>query len=79
MNVLVPLGKDELKLVLNAGSVQSPVIGHQSLILDLDISRETNLPKDGDSLWEFINQIFRPRKNEVFETCITDKTRALLT
>jgi uncharacterized protein (TIGR04255 family) len=78
MNVLVPLGKDDLKLVLNAGTTQSPLIGHQSLILDLDVSRNTNLPKDDTSLWELIDQVFRLRKNEVFETCITDKTRALL-
>jgi uncharacterized protein (TIGR04255 family) len=78
MNVLVPLGKDDLKLVLNAGSIQSPLIGHQALILDLDVSLDSNLPKDDDGLWAFIDRI-RDRKNEVFETCITDKTRALLT
>lgn len=77
MNVLVPLGKDDLKLVLNAGSTQSPLIGHQSLILDLDVALDTNLPKEDAGLWAFIDRM-RDRKNEVFETCITDKTRALL-
>jgi uncharacterized protein (TIGR04255 family) len=78
MNVLVPLGTDDLKLVLNAGSTQSPLIGYQSLILDLDVSRDTNLPNDDVTLWKLIDQVFRLRKNEVFETCITDKTRDLL-
>jgi uncharacterized protein (TIGR04255 family) len=78
MNVVIPLGKDDLSLVLNAGSVPSPVIGCQSLILDLDVSRESNLPNDDASLWGFIESM-RDRKNDVFESCITDKTRALMT
>ena len=75
MNAVVPLRKDGLKLVLNAGSTQSPVIGSQSLILDLDISRDLDLPANDADLWAFINLI-RDHKNEVFEACITDKTRA---
>jgi uncharacterized protein (TIGR04255 family) len=77
MNVLVPVGKDNLKLVINAGATVSPVIGYQSLILDLDISLETGLPEDDGSLWEVIDRM-RVRKNEVFEACITDRTRALI-
>jgi uncharacterized protein (TIGR04255 family) len=78
MNAVVPVGKDELKLVLNAGSTPSPLIGYQSLIVDLDVFRDTNLPTDEPDLWKLIDQI-RPHKNDVFESCITDKTRALLT
>jgi uncharacterized protein (TIGR04255 family) len=77
MNTVVPLGKDGLSLVLNAGSTPSPIIGNQSLILDLDLSRELDLPANDNDLWTFINTI-RAHKNEVFEACITDKTRALL-
>jgi uncharacterized protein (TIGR04255 family) len=76
MNILVPLGKDDLKLVLNAGSTPSPLIGHTSLILDLDVALDTNLPTNNESLWAAIDRM-RLRKNEVFEACITDKTRAL--
>jgi uncharacterized protein (TIGR04255 family) len=76
MNALIPLGVDELKVVLNAGSTQSPLINHASLLLDLDISRDSDLPKDEAGLWDLINRI-RVRKNEVFESCITSKTRAL--
>ena len=76
MNALIPLGTDNLKVVLNAGSTQSPLINHGSLLLDLDISRESDLPKDEAGLWDLIDQI-RVRKNEIFEGCITSKTRAL--
>jgi uncharacterized protein (TIGR04255 family) len=77
MNTVVPLGQDNLMLVLNAGSTPSPIIGYQSLILDLDLSRELDLPSNDTDLWVFINTM-RARKNEVFEACITDRTRALL-
>jgi uncharacterized protein (TIGR04255 family) len=78
MNVVIPLGEDGQRLVLNTGSVASPIIGNQSLILDLDVSREHDLPSDDASLWSAISTI-RDKKNEIFEACITDKTRALLT
>jgi uncharacterized protein (TIGR04255 family) len=77
MNASVPLGKDNLNLVLNAGSTPSPIIGRQSLILDLDVSRALDLPGNDTDLWASIESM-RDRKNEVFEACITDRTRALL-
>jgi uncharacterized protein (TIGR04255 family) len=77
MNVSVPLGRDHLKLVLNAGSTPSPIIGHTSLILDFDVSRDLDLPTSDADLWTFIESM-RDRKNEVFEACITDQTRELL-
>jgi uncharacterized protein (TIGR04255 family) len=77
MNAVVPLGKEGLNLVLNAGSAPSPIIGNSSIILDLDISRDLDLPANETDLWAFID-LMRTQKNEVFEACITDKTRALL-
>jgi uncharacterized protein (TIGR04255 family) len=76
MNTMIPLGKEGQRLVLNAGSVASPIIGNQSLILDLDVSCETNIPEDDVGLWTLIATM-RDQKNQVFEACITDKTRAL--
>lgn len=76
MNLLVPLGEDNLKLVLNSGTTESPLIGYRSLILDLDLAMDSDLPSSDDQLWAFIDRI-RARKNDVFEACITDKARAL--
>jgi uncharacterized protein (TIGR04255 family) len=75
MNTMIQLGKDG-RLVLNAGSVASPIIGNQSLILDLDVSCETDIPDNDVGLWTLIAAM-RDQKNQVFEACITDKTRAL--
>ena len=76
MNLTIPLGAKGERLIINAGSVASPIIGNQSLIVDIDVSRDTDLPQDDDSLWSYISSL-RDVKNRVFEACITDKTRAL--
>jgi len=76
INTVRPLGKDDCLLILNAGLVPSPLVKTTSLLLDLDISRVTDLPQNDDGLWTFIDQI-RQHKNVVFEGCITDQTRAL--
>jgi uncharacterized protein (TIGR04255 family) len=76
MNLTIPLGAEGERLIINAGSVTSPIIGNQSLIVDIDVSRDTGLPEDDDGLWSYISSL-RDVKNRVFEACITDKTRAL--
>jgi uncharacterized protein (TIGR04255 family) len=46
-----------------------------SVILDLDVFKENNIDSDEES-WNLL-EILRDRKNEFFEACITDRTRAL--
>lgn len=76
INAQAPLGKDNCKLILNAGSVPSPLVKTASFVLDIDVSLETELPRNEEALWEIVGRM-REHKNFVFETCITDRTRAL--
>jgi uncharacterized protein (TIGR04255 family) len=76
VQIVRPLGRDDCSLVLNSGTVTSPLIGFASLALDLDIFREANLPRRDDELWALLNNI-RAHKNHVFEICVTNKARAL--
>jgi uncharacterized protein (TIGR04255 family) len=77
VQVVLPLGADDCRLVLNSSSMPfSPLIGFTSLLLDIDICREINLPKKDDAIWELLDRI-RAHKNRVFEKCITDESRAL--
>lgn len=64
------------KLVVNSGVVPSPVLDHISFLLDQDIGREVNVPQKDEAIFELIQQL-RVRKNEVFESCVTDQARAL--
>lgn len=76
INEARPLGKDDCHLILNAGLVPSPLVKTTSLLLDVDISRGTDLPQNDEDLWAFVDRI-REHKNFVFEGCITDRAREL--
>lgn len=76
INAAMPLGKDDCRLILNGGSTASPLVNVTSFILDLDVSRESDLPQNEDGLWELADRI-RGHKNTVFEACITDRAREL--
>ena len=75
MQIVKPLD-DDCMLALNSGTVVPPLIGFASLALDLDVFREVDLPRRDEDLWALINRI-RDHKNRVFESCITDRARAL--
>jgi uncharacterized protein (TIGR04255 family) len=76
MQIIRPLGVDDCVLVLNSATVPSPLIGFASLALDLDVMRETSIPRRDEDVWELVNRI-RDYKNRAFESCITDRARAL--
>jgi uncharacterized protein (TIGR04255 family) len=71
-----PLGVDDCSFRVISTTVPSPLINTVSLALDLDVFRESNIPKREDELWELIDRI-RVHKNFVFESCVTDRARAL--
>jgi uncharacterized protein (TIGR04255 family) len=72
----MPLGSDDCQLALNSAATPSPLIGHISFILDLDLSKENEVPQRDEDIWILIERM-RDHKNHVFEACITDKAREL--
>jgi uncharacterized protein (TIGR04255 family) len=50
--------------------------GFVSIVLDIDVFREYQSPANEDETWSTLDRI-RDIKNEIFEACITDKTREL--
>lgn len=71
-----PLGQDECVLILNSGTAPSPLVGHASLMLDIDVAREKNVPNGDDGLFDLLNRM-RGHKNNIFESCITPRAREL--
>jgi uncharacterized protein (TIGR04255 family) len=51
--------------------------GHISVTLDIDIFRLQIEDWNDDAAWAFLEKL-RDRKNEIFEACITDRTRELI-
>ena len=61
---------------INTGLVEAPILDHSSLILDIDLSKTENVPQSPEKLYELMDQM-REWKNNIFESCITDKSRGL--
>jgi uncharacterized protein (TIGR04255 family) len=51
--------------------------GHISVMLDIDIFRLQIEDWNDDAVWAFLERL-RDRKNEIFEACITARTRELI-
>lgn len=62
--------------VLNIASTPSPLIGHVSFTIDIDVATTGPVPFDKDKMWELVDSL-REHKNNLFESCITPETRAL--
>lgn len=71
-----PLDADDCSVMLLSTTVPSPLINTLSLALDLDVYRETDIPKREDDLWALIGRM-REHKNNIFESCVTERARAL--
>lgn len=61
-------------LRINSGAVPSPLINYASFLIDIDIVRATEVPQKDEEIYQLLEQI-RTRKNEVFESCVTDHAR----
>ncbi len=68
--------QDGLKLILNSGSVRSPLLEHLSFLLDIDVCRDANLPQTDKDVWSLVSEM-RDVKNAIFEASITDAAREL--
>lgn len=77
MQLQIP--QEDLEAVLNLTEAMLPSTDNHtiSVLLDIDLFSFVKLPAASSStVWEILEK-FRTRKNEVFEACITDKTREL--
>jgi uncharacterized protein (TIGR04255 family) len=77
LNVQMPQRDIECMATLNLIQVDPVNSGYLSFVLDIDVFRlGIESWKDAD-VWVFLDRL-RDRKNEIFEACITDRTRELI-
>lgn len=62
--------------LINETIVGAPGPDIVSVVLDIDVFRDRDVPSSEDAIWSFFEQL-RVRKNEIFEACITEKARRL--
>jgi uncharacterized protein (TIGR04255 family) len=56
--------------------VPPPLLRYHSVLLDIDIFRTEDVPMNEKALWPIMEEA-HSLKNDIFERCITDKTRGL--
>jgi uncharacterized protein (TIGR04255 family) len=64
-------------LLLRETAVPPAAPGLASVVLDIDLFRSADIPTDDAAMWAFLETL-RVRKNEIFEACITDRTREVI-
>ncbi len=77
MQVNLPLPDLPGTLLITQAISPPPAPELSSVILDIDIFRDTGLPQNEDEVWAFF-ELLRQRKNQVFHACITDRTKELI-
>lgn len=70
------LEEEGLGVTLQSATVESPVPKHVSVVIDIDVFAEDDLPMRYD-MWEGKLKKMRDVKNYIFESSITDETRKL--
>lgn len=76
MQLMLPLPDIKGYALINETIIEPASPNVVSIVLDIDIFRTDDLPSAENDLWALLEQ-FRHVKNNVFEACITDKTRGL--
>jgi uncharacterized protein (TIGR04255 family) len=76
MHLQIPMDDIRCMLLVNQTIGESPKAGCVGLILDIDLFRADDIPKDEGGIWQLFETL-RDRKNEIFEACITDRAREL--
>jgi uncharacterized protein (TIGR04255 family) len=71
-----PIDDIRCQLTLNSAVVPAPILDHVSFLMDQDIAREIDPPQSDEAIYALLNKI-RVKKNEVFESCISNLARKL--
>lgn len=78
MQVTLPTTKPKwIATITSALVFPPPLLNHVSLLLDIDVFRTEEIPNHDNQLWEAVEEA-HVLKNNVFETCITEETRKLI-
>ena len=77
LRVVIPQDDLNGQLLINQTIIPPASPDAVSVVLDIDLFRDTEVPDREDGIWQFFEQL-HDRKNDVFEACITDRARELI-
>ncbi len=76
MRVVKPTVKEGISYALVVATTPSPLPSFGGIVLDIDVFTSRPTPASGPPLKSVLDQM-RNEKNDIFESCITDKARKL--
>lgn len=74
--VEVDIKHDRLIGRIQAATAGSALIEHASLLFDIDVIAQFDVPSKADEFWALVGRM-RDAKNAIFESAVTDKARQL--
>ncbi|MBD1923548.1 TIGR04255 family protein [Microcoleus sp. FACHB-831] len=77
MQLQIPQVDLTAMLLLNQAIIPPQNPNVVSVLLDIDLFRDSDFPSEEKALWEILEQL-HIRTDQVFEACITDRTRELI-
>jgi uncharacterized protein (TIGR04255 family) len=77
MQLNIPQRDIKSTLLLREMAVPPASPGVASIVLDIDLFRSDEIPPDDVGIWAFLEGL-HARKTDIFEACITDRTREVL-
>ncbi len=77
MQLQIPQEDLRSQLILNQAIIPPPSPDVVSILLDIELVRDIDLPDDDSALWYILEQL-HTCIDQVFEACITDRTRELI-
>ena len=72
----IEINHDQLIGRITAATANEALINHASLLFDIDIISQVEVPQKSDQFWALLDRM-RHAKNAIFESGVTDKARQL--
>jgi len=72
----IEINHDQLFARVSAATAVETLIRHASLLFDIDVIAQADLPKKSDEFWALVGRM-RDAKNSIFESGVTDAARQL--
>ncbi len=66
----------EFKYTVRTGPAPAPLVDHFSIVLDLDVYKDIDLPQDESAVFSVVEEL-REEKNYLFENFVTDRAKKL--
>lgn len=77
MQVVIPMDDLAATAIVNQTLLPSSSPSATSILLDIDLFRQEDLPDDEEGIWDLCEKM-RAGKNRISQACITERTKELI-